>query len=400
MSETSVRGSGRLLSAIALQLAIALVTLGICLATLEIYFRITASSARVSDDTSVLRIFSAIYPVSKPEIVSLKKNFRQRWNPKGIDTTIETDSVGLRSPSHSEMETAEVLVMGDSFTFGLGVEGKDRYGVLIGEMSDKNTYISGTNNGWAPPHYLKYFLLNKELTPQRIIVGLYLGNDLWTDIRETIFLDGPEFDFEVPFRTVNEAGVLVNSKPLANPVLEWFRRNSAFAQWLFNRLVTAGYQSWFEFKAGPGREPIIPNWFNPESLDRGEATPEAVKSFSYLPLIEKACQERNPDCTLHVLLIPQDFLVYDERNAHTRLTPEEAKSARNGSRSIVTYAKELCAEMKLDCFNPISKLRATPSEGADTYIPEDHHWTADGHQIVAESLCDHLPWCNGKSHSR
>src|SRR5262249_2271525 len=152
--------------------------------------------------------------------------------------------------------------------------------------------------------------------------------DLYTDIRETEFIEGPEVDFKLPFRTVSQDGFMYNTTPLADSKLEWLRRNSVFARWLFNRLVKVGYQSWFEFRSGEGRQAIVPNSVNPPSLDRGQDTPEARLSFHYLKLIEKACRARNPNCTFHVLLIPQDFLVYDLPNPHSNLAPADAKLVR------------------------------------------------------------------------
>ena len=120
--------------------------------------------------------------------------------------------------------------MGDKFTFGHGVEGGERYGVLIGTLSLKRTVVASYNNGWAPPHYLKYFLLNRSLAPAHIVVGLCLGNDLFSDIRETAILNKTEFDFRLPYREVRQDGELINRAPLQSDALEWLRTNKLFAE--------------------------------------------------------------------------------------------------------------------------------------------------------------------------
>lgn len=374
---------------VTLQGVITFLTLVICLGILEIYFRFVSSD----DDSSELRVFTAVYPDSAPEIMSLKKNYMQRWKRNEFDVTVETNGVGLRLPSHSDMQTTEILVMGDSFTFGWGVEGANRYGVKLGKMSGKNAFISSFNNGWAPPHYLKYFLMNPKLAPRHLIVGLFLGNDLYADIRETEVIAGQPLNFELPFRAVNKEGKIVNAAPLANPILESLRRHSLFARWLFNRLTKAGYRSWFKFKSGQGKEAVVPNATNPASLDRGQDTPEAITSFGYLHLLEEACRARNPNCTFHVLLIPEAFLVQDVLSPKTRMAPAEREAAREGGRSVVDYAMELCAQLSLDCINPRDRLKGAQSAGGETYFLADRHWTAFGHQIATEAVCSHVQWC-------
>ena len=96
--------------------------------------------------------------------------------------------------------------MGDSFTFGHGVNVYDRYSNVTARQYPEMTIVSlSYNNGFQPEHY-EYFLdRHPEISPKILFIGLYLGNDLDSDLNETRIeraSDGKILQLELPYRDV------------------------------------------------------------------------------------------------------------------------------------------------------------------------------------------------------
>lgn len=70
-----------------------------------------------------------------------------------------------------------VVCIGDSLTYGAGIPRQSAFPQLLGRIINQRVYNMGMG-GYGPVQY--YQLLNqaKELHPQKIIIVLYLGNDL------------------------------------------------------------------------------------------------------------------------------------------------------------------------------------------------------------------------------
>lgn len=62
-------------------------------------------------------VFRAIYPEAAPDILALKQFFKGRWSTPEFSVAVNTNFRGFRCPSDIQAEDAELIVMGDSFTF-------------------------------------------------------------------------------------------------------------------------------------------------------------------------------------------------------------------------------------------------------------------------------------------
>ncbi len=113
----------------------------------------------------------------------------QHW----VETTI--NALGARSTRamHRTKRGLRVLVLGDSITFGYGVRDDEAYpsyldGLLrqVDEGADVlNTGISGSSN---IRQMLYYDAIGRSFQADRVVLQVYLGNDLWQNWRER---DGP-----------------------------------------------------------------------------------------------------------------------------------------------------------------------------------------------------------------
>jgi hypothetical protein len=94
----------------------------------------------------------------------------------------DTDKNGFRNPV--ALEKADIVVLGDSHTFGYNVALGKSWPQLLGGMTNKTVYNFGMP-GYGSLQY--YYLVDDaiKLQPEFVILGLFLANDL-NDVCKTI----------------------------------------------------------------------------------------------------------------------------------------------------------------------------------------------------------------------
>jgi len=101
-----------------------------------------------------------------------------RKGPSGNPSHVEHDEWGFRNPVRPE--TAEVVAIGDSFTYGHGVGRTDAWPARLAKKLSRGVYNMGMN-GTAPVHYLHNLSVAIDLRPRVILVAIWLGNDVAVD---------------------------------------------------------------------------------------------------------------------------------------------------------------------------------------------------------------------------
>ena len=97
-----------------------------------------------------------------------------------LDWTILTDSEGMRVGSESAPRDLPVaLALGDSFTFGQGVDYEDTFVARLERDPGALRWRNAGHGGYGPAQYRQVleYLLEQGLDPEVLLVGLYLGND-------------------------------------------------------------------------------------------------------------------------------------------------------------------------------------------------------------------------------
>lgn len=114
---------------------------------------------------------------------TLKKNASERhMNIIGEwDVTVKTNSLGLRDDEIIEDGRKKVLILGDSFTFGYGVENNETYAALLEKKL--NGSVDVINAGYASGYSMdtEYVYLKNhglKLRPDAVILGFFIGNDV------------------------------------------------------------------------------------------------------------------------------------------------------------------------------------------------------------------------------
>jgi lysophospholipase L1-like esterase len=123
----------------------------------------------------------------------LKKSFHQRYRYVGTDFVMDvrTDSLGLRDREYDPAEFSRpgllrVLLVGDSFAFGQGVNMPDHYGTKLESLLDAGgmsaTVIKGGVPGWGTVQETRYARDHLGLFRPDVIVLTFCGNDPGNDV--------------------------------------------------------------------------------------------------------------------------------------------------------------------------------------------------------------------------
>ena len=111
-----------------------------------------------------------------------KPNYSQRYTTDEFDMSIITNTWGLRDRELNVDERAlRILAVGDSFTFGWGVDTGDRYSEqLAGLLGDAGARIQILNAGYWMYTFDQQLLVIRELLPKFrphiVLQGVYPGH--------------------------------------------------------------------------------------------------------------------------------------------------------------------------------------------------------------------------------
>lgn len=120
----------------------------------------------------------------------MKKNFHQRYHYVGSDFSMDvrTNSLGLRDQEYdlTRKDAKRILLIGDSFTFGYGVNVQDNFDTKLENLLNRNSenwmVINAGHGGWGTLQETKYATDHFALFEPDIIVLTFCGNDPSDDI--------------------------------------------------------------------------------------------------------------------------------------------------------------------------------------------------------------------------
>jgi hypothetical protein len=321
------------------------------------------------------QVYEAVL-VAGRDAISTRKNMRQRWVTSDFDVQIATNASGYRENFEFKPSDLEVAFMGDSFAFGHGVEVDDRFSNVFAARSQAilaaNKVASlSYKNGFQPEHYEYFLRKNPDIRPRFIVISLYLGNDLESDVRETSF-NRQDLSLELPYRRI-ENGVVVNNTPFRIPYFQHLMRISYFFRLMAILVNQSTFREHFFQTDG-----VLPNTPNSEALEFGTLNGYAARAFDALVAIRDLAAAWNG--RVMVVLIPQNFYLGALTNPHIRpqlvsMIPEILRTG--GLRAAV---REKCEAVRLECIDTTDILVA------GDYYRLDPHWNKSGHHKVGEML--------------
>ena len=311
-------------------------------------------------------------------VLTLKRKYSARWINDEFDVLVTINSGGFREDKDFELEQLDVAFFGDSFTFGQGAKANERYSSVFAQyFPDRKIASLAYASGFEPEHYEFYFNTHPTLAPKLVVVGLYLGNDLESDVRETWIhksQDGRIDDVRLPYRKVFQ-GNLVNRK-YRFPGMSFAARHSFFFRYVLSRLNASKFRDYLF-----AQDVVFPNMLNSPDTERGRFGELGLRSLDSLGRLNSIVKERGG--RLIVLIIPQDYFV---RTNGGYIRPELVAEipALIGGSNIKTAVEAFCRVSALDCLDPVKVLTA------EDYFAIDSHWTVTGHAKVGKLLAQHV----------
>lgn len=342
-----------------------------------------------------IEVLTGLYPAMFEESeylpYRLRKSYQGRLARDEFDTAIHINSLGYRDDEFSVRTGGayRVLAVGDSFTFGWGVEAEETYAAGLeralaarGLSRPVEVINAGFAACYSPDTY--YLYLKREglaLQPDLVVVGVFVGNDLDSDA--AFENEWVETDAEgLPLRIRNTQSQVVGHNLLPRdiplryrtPVLHRLHLFQAVADawWALKPMVMSAAPAWLPVvHAAQTPEEQVPYIYRAQYAERTERVRARVESvFAGMKRLADAAG------------VPIVFMIIPDRvqlsaTAFAGLPAEVGKPQRL---LIEFFEREGMAYVDL-----LPWLREQAG-GGELYFPLDAHWNARGHGLAAERL--------------
>ena len=306
----------------------------------------------------------------------LRGGYRNEIRVPEYRTKVLTDAEGYRVP---ERRTAappgagRLLAIGDSFTFGVGVQAEDTFAEVLAQRLNASAPGSwevrnGGVGGYGPLRSAHALMERQgEWRPDIVVYALYVGNDL-EDSNPATFRTG----------SIVRDGRLVSAgnRPLLKLRLFLRTRSHLYA---FLR------QHFYSLYAASGL------WQRSQYLDPMGLTewPERITDVTWpagresIAAMRDWAQERG--VRFLVVVVPTRWQVDDDawqRYRRAWRLPDSAFDRDHAQREVFA----VLAELDVPAVNLVPVLRRAQTAGVQTYYRLDPHWTPAGHRLCAQVI--------------
>lgn len=334
--------------------------------------------------------------ISSPSVFAESEYLPWQLKPYASDThsshfdefkvNVTINSLGMRDYEHkiTKNDAKRILVLGDSFTYGYGVELDETYSkVLELELNNdaKRQYEvlnAGYASGYSPDTYLLY--LKKEgieFRPDIVIVGFTIGNDI-TDLFKNRVIEDKE-----SIRIVSEDYYVDEDNRLRKPSyykksgpIAFLNSNSHFFIFAKNNFVSirGGVDKFFQKQSK--NNDVYDVEYDEELKGKWD---EVEKIFA-----EMIALAEGNSAKLIVVLIPRKIQVYDENwedySTHSSYEVDRTKPQK--------LFMGICARNSIECIDLYPAFKKEAKE--EFYFKKDGHWTKEGHEFAAKRIKEEL----------
>lgn len=342
-------------------LGLALLTLLVCLLTLEVAARLLRLG-RDAENTHVLRNVA-------PGKLSYAPDSEQRYQTSEIDFTMKANRYGRRDDEWTQEmldDPSNVVFIGDSFVLGYGVADSSTQPSLLERSSARaGRPVQVFNFGFTggPPEYVRLLedALDLGVAARLVVVGLFTGND---------FAIGP---------------ILSPAQKRAADGRRLRLPKSVLARYLKQRIVSSPRAVGLMLKLGDVLG--VPLYSSPQSFvflrSPSKAQIDHVEAvLAHLATMRALCEGANKK--LVVVIFPNKVQVEN---------PGELTSSIYDADRPNMLIREFCEREGLDCLDLTPVLRG---EFARTrrplYFSVDRHLTERGNEVAAAAVFGFLEY--------
>lgn len=331
----------------------------------------------------VLANHAAMYREGEQVPFELLPGFRGREHEHEGEfaVAVEINRDGYRQGEIAPKRPGEIrmVAIGDSFTFGEGVEAEEAWPRALRAVLERSTarpvevINAGVPGRWTDEYYLELKARSLGLEPDVVLLGFFVGNDVdGEDARAHVWsrvdAAGLPLAVTVPGLRVQD-GHRVKSRTKSRwrlPVV----RDSHLAQLFFDG-GKALLDAW--------RPPALAEEVAYSPVDTAETKAVVERVERLLVAMAELCRASRVE--LVVVMIPTREQVHPEAVPPGRVRDWE-KPQRH-FRAFLTRAG-------IPFLDLLPSVRKAASEGASLYYRFDAHWTARGHALAAAAVADFL----------
>lgn len=285
--------------------------------------------------------FEFTYPVGSLVLGQPGSEARQVKNTGDYDVSVRINRHGLRDGNDVADATGDdILVVGDSFTWGWGVKVQDRFSDRLQALTGRRTFNLSTPTDLDGYVALLAYAQSLGAKAGRVVIAVCMENDLHA------YGSPPEGE----------------PSPGAPAVREWLSGHSAFYLFALTVIHQTPSLRTLAVKAGL----IVPNL---EGIAKNNYAPEVIES-SADRLLDIARRYQ-----VLVVLIPSRALW---------VGPSRAVENRVHKAFVVALQQRGIEVLDL---RPLLEAKGTPLA---YHFANDGHWTPQGHALAAEAISQHL----------
>jgi lysophospholipase L1-like esterase len=339
-------------------------------------------TVRLVRPQAALQVSDSLYEMASGGRFRLRPGFAGTvTNRVEYRTSASVNSLGLRGPEVAAGGGLRVLAIGDSFTFGIGVEDDETWVVRLAAELTATGRPATSFNGGVPGYgvgdavdWLERY--GTALDPGLVVVGVCLANDLQdaAPSREAV---------QVAYGSAHRGG--------ARPGLgEWLYYNSHLFVFLKNALPAGPYRD-LRAAVGLGEPAVVRNLRRQLAIYEVPAGAEVTAGATAMAAAARRLDAWGAahGARVAALLIPAAIQIDADRwrRAVEQLGPGETELDRGAPTRLVG---ERFAAADVPTLDLTPALEAARADGEVDYFPIDRHWTPTGHRRAAEALAKWL----------
>lgn len=326
-------------------------------------------------------VSQGLYEGDPPRGYRLTPGFRGRMtNRVEYDTEVAINRQGLRGPELEPLPRGgvRILVLGDSFAFGVGAEQEESYPARLEEIlrarGVRAQVLNAGTPGYSVPDAVTWFQAHgKALEPDVVLLTVFTGNDL-----QDAAPGGPKI--------VVKDGHLVPAGKRRRPLSLWLNQHSH----LFSLLKSSALGR--PIRRLLGRPEAFEDWvvrtemdlYTTGSLSDLAAQGAAVTERAVAELVRSAGRAR-VSAVIVPSLLQVDPALWKATLGRLNLDPAKYDPDRTTRMFREMFARQGVAVLDLS-----PSFREAVAKRERVYLPVDRHLTPEGYRLMAEEVASGL----------
>jgi lysophospholipase L1-like esterase len=338
-------------------------------------------AVRLARPQAAFIVSPGLYENDPPRGYRLTPGFRGRMtNRVEYDTEVAINRMGLRGPDVEPLIPggARILVLGDSFAFGVGAEQEESYPARLEEIlrnrGARVQVLNAGTPGYSVPDAVTWFLAHgKALDPDVVLLTVFTGNDL-----QDAAPGGP--------RIVVKDGHLVPAGKKRRPIALWFNQRSH----LFSLLKSSALAR--PVRRLLGRPEAFEEWVIRTEMDLYTMDSPSGLAVQGAAVTKRAVAGlvRSAGRTRVVAVIVPSLLQVDPALWKATLGRLDLDPSKHDQDRTTRIFREMFERQGIPALDLSGPFREAIASGERIYLPIDRHLTPQGYRRMAREVAEFL----------